>query len=657
MATYSYIDKNGQNQFVQANDPNEALRLAPNIAPHSGVALETSAPGGSTVNVKNPATDMYSSGSLATPATQRSFSSGDNSIEAIANRLQTGVTNPEPNNTSSVIYNDPSTGQSFAVQDRNHDGKIDEYDFSLEMSAASNPNFQPTRVVNSVDTAAITKKYGLTGTNADFSGMTQQQAEAKAQQMQSEKAGQTSSLTSYSYSPDTVAGAKKASDAFILKLNDITNSPWMGVESKQYAVNTQLAVTSSELSKNWTDSASFLKDFTQNPDIQKNLESFLNAGGTKEQIIADITKNNQPDMSNVDQTTADYINNLSAAEKAGMQKAAESLMPEVKTAQEQIAQQVGILKEYRDLYFGTPDQVGLIEKQMIEASAQKALLIQKENDAKTSLTEKANLLKEKNNADAQIALSTIEKNRLSAKNYMTGMLAKLGALNTTSAAGDAITTLDEKYQAQAAETQSKLNYANQTLDMNLTSDINDVTNNADTKILSIEQDLSKSGTDMIKEVMKEKQAADKAISAITSKYQALFRTQTDKYTKDAQAKADAYTKEFAKTVSSGLDLNNISSAIAGGNLSEGEYVVSGKVKGVVLPDGTIKPLSLTPTQANQVQVAKVVGEDTIKYFVTLPAAFKQMWQQRVDAVKDPSVRYSLKAVQSAYEEFLKGKKA
>jgi hypothetical protein len=159
---------------------------------------------------------------------------------------------------------------------------------------------------------------------------------------------------------------------------------------------------------------------------------------------------------------------------------------------------------------------------------------------------------------------------------------------------------------------------------------------------------------MIKEVMKAKQDAQKDIYSITTKYAAQFRTLNDKYTKEAQTAADKYAKDYAKTVSNNLDLKSLSDSVEGGGIYEGEYVPS--QKGILLPDGTYKKISLTNTQANSVEVAKIVGEDAIKYFITLPTAFKQVWQQKVDATKDDTTRYSIKALRDAYAEWSKTKK-
>ena len=500
---------------------------------------------------------------------------------------------------------------------------------------------------------AIAKKYGIEGVGYSFAGMTATQAEAKAKEVQKKHLEQTSSLTSYAYDPSTISGTKKAADDLALKLNEITNNSWYGNGTKTDKINTQLAVTANDIAKNWTNTDSFLKDFTTNPDIQKNLDAYIKAGGTKEQIVAAIAKNNQPDLSNVDQTTADYMANLTTAEKAGLNKAAESILPEAKLAQDEISRIAGIPADLQKLYFGSEEQIGLYDKKITEATESKRIIEQKEADAKTSLEAKAKLLKEKNIVDANKTLATIEKNRLAAKNYTTGMLAKLGALNTTSAAVDSITTLDEKYQAQATEIQSNLDYNNSVLDQNLNNDINDVTNATDEKILSIEEDLSKSGTDMIKEVMKAKQDAQKDIYSISSKYADKFVTLKDKYTKEYQTAADKYARDYAKTVSNNLDLKSLSASVEGGGVYEGEYVPS--QKGILLPDGTYKKISLTNTQANAVQVAKIVGEDTIRYYLTLPSAFKQVWQQKVDATKDDTTRYSVKALRDAYAEWSKKK--
>jgi hypothetical protein len=509
----------------------------------------------------------------------------------------------------------------------------------------------------------LQKKYGLTGLSGnDFSGMTAGDAEKKAKELQTKYQAQTSQLTSYTYNPETIANTKKTNDNFLLSLNDINVNPWGSNGSKTDSIKTQLAVTASELAKNWTDSASFLKDFTGNPEIQKNLEGFLNAGGTKEQILQGIEKNSMEYApSDAMQSTADYLANLSPEDKALRQKAVDELIPEMNIAQEEIARNYGIADDIRDLYFGTQEQVGIFEKKIIEAEEANRILEERERDAKTELRDKANLKIEMEENQLKADLAKNEKNRLSAKNYMTGMLAKMGALNTTTAGAEAITELDLKYQQNEQKLESDARYKIKATGIDLAADINEVENKTDENILKIREDLTKDSETVAKEIMKAEQAADKQMYTITSKYATLIRTQTDKYRKESKAAAEKYAKDYAYVASGGISLDELSQSIGLGKESMefakyriGDYVVAGKEKGVINPDGSIMKMDLTPTQIQQVQNGRLNGAEAVRYFLALPTAFKNEWLQTVSGSED---RYQIYPLQQAYEEWKKEQEA
>jgi hypothetical protein len=502
--------------------------------------------------------------------------------------------------------------------------------------------------------AGLAKQYGLSGFNGiDFTGMSSSEATKKAKEYQEKYKTQTSQLTSYTYNPETMTGVKKATDNFLLGLNKINVEPWTKGGTKQDNINTQLAVTASELAKNWTDTQSFLRDFTTNPEIQNSLQGFLNAGGTKEQVIEGI-RNNSMEYAPKDamQSTDEYLANMNPEDQALRQRAVDELIPELNIAQDEIARNFGIAEDLKDLYFGTPEQVGIYEKRIIEAKEAKRILEERERDAETETRDRANLKIEIEEKQLEQDLAKNEKNRLTAKNYMTGMLAKMGALNTTTASAQAITELDVKYQQQEQKLESDARYRIQSTKIDLAADLNEIENKTDENILKIEQDLSKDAETIAKEIMKAEQTANKEMFNITSKYAALIRTQTAKYKKEAEDAATKYAKDYAYAASGGISLSELSSSIGMNEASEGDYVVAGKQKGVLSPSGEIIPLTLTPTQQQQVQNGRINGIEAMKYFLALPAAFRNEW---IQAVANSQDRYEISLVKKAYEEWSKEK--
>jgi hypothetical protein len=510
------------------------------------------------------------------------------------------------------------------------------------------PGLSPTKARD------LAKQYGLSGFKGiDFTGMSSSAATKKAQELQNKYKTQTSQLTSYTYNPETMTGVKKATDNFQLALNNINVLPWTKGGTKQDNINTQLAVTASELAKNWTDSQSFLRDFTSNPDIQNSLQGFINAGGTKEQVLESIQKNSvQYTPQAGDMNTADFLANMSPEQQQGYVEAVQSLTLEKQIAQDQIAGLSGIAEEMRDYYFGTPERMGILERREIEAKETQRILKEREMDAKTTLKEKANLQTEIIKTQLVETQSRIEKNRLTAKNYMTGMLAKMGALNTTTASAQALVELDTKYQEQYNKVESEANFAMQGIEINLSNDINEVENDTDERINAVEQDLTKTNEEITREIMKAEQNSRSKIYTIMNSYATKLRTQTDKYTTKYEKLAQDYAKAFATTASGGLDLQALSSSLGGQEVGEGEYIVAGKQKGVLSPTGEIIPFTLTPTQQQQVQNGRINGIEAMKYFLALPTAFRNEWIQAVAGSQDV---YEISRVREAYKEWSKEK--
>jgi hypothetical protein len=229
---------------------------------------------------------------------------------------------------------------------------------------------------------------------------------------------------------------------------------------------------------------------------------------------------------------------------------------------------------------------------------------------------------------------------------MTGYLAKLGALNTTGAAGLAIQTLDTQYEMKRNDLETTAKYANQALELNLTTDINNVETETDKEILKIQQDLTKTTEEVFKEVTKAQQAADKEIYNITAGYTKTLRERTTKYTEDLKKEAEKYAKAYAKTASGGLDLGKLTQSINSGELMEGQYVPK---KGVLLPNGTFAKISLTPAQQQDVEAAGIQGLSNIRFFNNLPTAVREQ------IIRD--TKYDVAKMQAVLKQIEDAKKA
>lgn len=411
----------------------------------------------------------------------------------------------------------------------------------------SDPNFKIREEpkLSAYESKALGREYGYGGTN-EYAGLTRGQAEAKAKEKGVLIDRQQSQRTSYAFNPETTSGAKKILDNFSFKLNSANNDPFSGKGSKLDFTKTLLESTANDFAKLFSDQESFNTELSNNPDFKNTIDNFTKSGGNIESITSRIKA---PEMIQDvgEQDVATYLKNLSPNATPAQKEAFETLIPEKELAQQQIMSLAKIPKELQDLYFGTPEKIGLLEEKRIQAEEYKKILDKKAKDAEDDARTQANLIIEQNNADLAIESSKIEENRLKAKNYMTGYLAKMGALNTTGTAVQTLGILDQKYEQQAQQLRTKVQFKNREIQSKLTEVVHDLENTKEEEIYSLQSDLTKDKETVIKEIYKVQQSSAKEIFGVMSKYTTALRVQTDKYTAQAEKDAKEYAKAYAKT--------------------------------------------------------------------------------------------------------------
>lgn len=457
-------------------------------------------------------------------------------------------------------------------------------DFQLD------PNYTIPKepVFSDIDSKKLSKQYGF-GNSDEYAGLTRSQAQAKAQAKAQAVGQQVNANTSYTFNPEATSGAKKILDNFSFKLNENNTDPFRGKGSKNDQLKGILESTANEFAKLFTDQETFNAQLKNNAQFQQAIEAFTKQGGDINSITSRIAKpatalevvsyTDNPDgtttntlsdgskstvqyIKNPDgtltpkeirteQNTADYLRALSPNATPAEKEAYNSLIPEKELAQSQISHIAGIPKEYTDLYFGTPEKIGLIQEKRIQAEEYIKIVTTKAENAKEDARTQANLAVEKNNLDLEIAQSQIEENRLKSKNYMTGMLAKMGALNTTGTAVLSLGVLDQKYKLQAQQLKAKVLYANKVTQSKLTETVHDLETDKEEKIYKLQTDLTKDRETVLKEIFKVEQSSAKDIFSVMSKYTTALRVQSDKYTATAKREAAAYAKAYAKTASKG----------------------------------------------------------------------------------------------------------
>jgi hypothetical protein len=435
--------------------------------------------------------------------------------------------------------------------------------------------------------------------------------------IQAEKAkrqGQITSNTTFAYNPETIAGTKKIVDRVGIGINDITKNAFESKGTQQDKIKATLEASAREIASLFNSQEEYNQAVASNPQLQRTLETYQKLGGDAANIANKITA---PVVNTEPQSTGDYLANLTnpQANQEAEKRAQDELIPEREVIQAEIARQNQIPEELKSLYFGTEEQVGILEMKKNQAIEEKRIIEQQEKNEQNNLKAQAKLAIRKLAADQKVQEAQIEENRLAARNYMTGMLAKLGALKTTGNAPLALQTLETKYQIQSQTLGNQYKFAKQEIENQLDDSLNTIETNTDTEILKLEQDLTKDYEDITKEIMKLQQAADKETFNLTNKYATLLRQRTTAYTKELKAEAEKYAKAYAKTASGGLDLNALSDTL------EGQYVVG---KGVLNPLGGFNKLGLSKAQEAEVQNANLMGTDAVKFFVNLEPAQRRL---------------------------------
>jgi len=477
-----------------------------------------------------------------------------------------------------------------------------------------NPNsYRSIPRVRKGDGASIANKYGLQGFNLEgtFEGMTVSDANKRAQELVEQKQKNVTAGTSGAYNPETIAGAKRKFDVLRTKLDDINNTPWETNQTKKNVQESTINAFTKDLSNLFGTQEEY-KAAQQNPEFQGYMDQLTSLGGSPAGVEAGIkTPQFNNDMAGP-QSLGEYVSASTQAQK----QALESLIPETKAAQDEIAFEQSIPDRYMEYYFGTEDEIGRQEQLVNEADEAIKLIERREKQDEKNARNEAENIQERYNFEQKKAGAEIEKNRLAAKNFMTERLASLGALKTSGKAPAALATLEQKYQEQLSNTNREYDFARTDLNQQLDAQLAELDIARDEDILSIRQNLSASNEDAWQEIYKAQDKADRASFDVINSFNTKFRTQTDKYRKELEKKAKEYTDSF-------------SSIVGANDLSEGDFFKGGNQEGVVNPFGEIIPLDLTPSEQRLIESAGIKGEQEIRTFLTYSSSFKNWYTRQV----------------------------
>jgi hypothetical protein len=424
-------------------------------------------------------------------------------------------------------------------------------DYTAGVSSQGGSTYVPPPPLSTQQSVGLSKDYGLKGLKDNaYTGLTMGQAQQKADEDKKKYQSQVSSGTSYTYNAQSISGFNDKSKQMRTKLDTVKNDAFTSTQQKKSDADAIIKSYTSEFAGLFNTPEEFQSALSSSPEIQKSVAEYQRAGGQLSDIASNIGVKAQQNTQTLDQ----YLGRGSTLAE---QKAYDSLVPEKEAYQKQISFEQNVPEKYKDLYFGTPERTGILERDRIVAQ-EKAKNFEEEA-LKKDITDRArtefNIQKLQAEKDAELA--TTEENRLNARNYATNMLAKMGALNTSSAAVELLAKLEQKYQAQSQQLRTSYDFKAKDVEIKLNETLNETEAKKRENITKIKEDLSKSEVKIAEEIMKLDITASRETFKITDKYLSEYRTQKEKYVKEAKAQAEKNAKAAAK-ISSTYDVSGLS---------------------------------------------------------------------------------------------------
>lgn len=280
--------------------------------------------------------------------------------------------------------------------------------------------------------------------------------------------------------------------------------------------------------------------YKTSPEFKTAIDTFTSSGGSMDAIKSKIS-GTQPDTSQPTDVLA-----------TGNPLIDKLLSPQKKTAESNIAYLKSVPEQYRNLYFGDEGYFTKMRKDAedsINSLNESYKTVQK--NTIDDLDAQAKIYEQKANAE----LATIEENRAVSKNYLTGMLAKLGALTTTGEAPASLGRLDAKYDAMASNTRTALLSAQANLAGEKAKAISALEQDRLGKVSAIKSDLSKSSFEIQKELMGVEQNTRKEINSIIGDWQKQASAINKSFIDKANQNKSQYEQLYFKIVSGGLSQN------------------------------------------------------------------------------------------------------
>jgi len=350
-------------------------------------------------------------------------------------------------------------------------------------------------------------------------------------QTMAESAGTTSDPNSINNANNAILGIN--SDAKSLQGQ---GSAW-SYDNGQTLINNRVGSWTDNIAKNFNSIQAFDSAYATNPQFKANVDGLSKLGITPDAVKSKIQSSTTMPTNGIlpSQTTQDYLANLAGVPKINTgDKTQDSLLTE-----EALMTQ-GWTKQQITTYLGDSKTVGILEQDKIDAQKQIDTLTEREEAKEASVREKAQYMIDKATAEWEKADAEAEINRINGKNSLVGLLASLGALDTSSAAGGAITDLDQKYQAKRQDLRTSYNLGVREIQMDMNDKINTLDENLNDNIIKINSDLSKSDREINMEIMKLTYQTNKDMLGYKNEAYKALQARRDK----AEAKAKESTMDY-----------------------------------------------------------------------------------------------------------------
>ena len=164
--------------------------------------------------------------------------------------------------------------------------------FGVPSSELGNFASEPTYripVLSDEEGKGFAGSQGLKGLQDNaFAGLTRAEAQQKAAKIKQGYLDNSNPNTSFSFNPETIAGAKKTLAGFNSRIQEVKNNSWNHPNTIGDKTKGIITGTANELAKLFNTKEDFNAVYNSSPDFKQQIDSFVASGGDVNGILAKI---------------------------------------------------------------------------------------------------------------------------------------------------------------------------------------------------------------------------------------------------------------------------------------------------------------------------------------------------------------------------------